>query len=102
LLPRSKKPTFVIGGGTRPARQLKAPNWARRLSSSTRQGKLIARLGGKEGPGWSPAVHRPARPALDPKAISYVARSPTPTGRPASGQAMPTTIRSLAKLEKVS
>jgi hypothetical protein len=60
---RGKKPTFVIGelGPGMPV-NLKAPNLGPRLSIVDAQGKLIARLGGKEGPGLERGKYLAPRP----------------------------------------
>jgi hypothetical protein len=102
---RGKKPTFVIGelGPGMPV-NLKAPNLGPRLSIVDAQGKLIARLGGKEGPGLEPGKFiAPHGLALDSKGDIYVGEvSYTNWKTSFPDKPMPTTIRSLQKLEKVS
>jgi DNA-binding beta-propeller fold protein YncE len=101
---RGKKPTFVIGelGPGMPV-NLKAPNLGPRLSIVDAQGKLIARLGGKEGAGLEPGKFiAPHGLALDSKGDIYVGEvSYTNWKTSFPDKPMPTTIRSLQKLEKV-
>jgi hypothetical protein len=102
---RGKKPTFVIGelGPGMPV-NLKAPNLGPRLSIVDGQGKLIARLGGKEGPGLEPGKFiAPHGLALDSKGDIYVGEvSYTNWKTSFPNKPMPSSIRSLQKLEKVS
>jgi len=102
---RGKKPTFVIGelGPGMPV-NLKAPNLGPRLSIVDGQGKLIARLGGKEGPGLEPGKFiAPHGLALDSKGDIYVGEvSYTNWKTSFPDKPMPSSIRSLQKLEKVS
>jgi hypothetical protein len=99
------KPDFVISelGPGMPV-NLKAPNLGPRLSIVDGQGKLIARLGGKEGPGLEPGKFiAPHGLALDSKGDIYVGEvSYTNWKTSFPDKPMPTTIRSLQKLEKVS
>ena len=71
---RGKTPTFVIGElGPGLAVNLKAPNLGPRLSIVDAKGKLIARLGGKDGPGLEPGKFMaPHGLALDSKGDIYV------------------------------
>jgi DNA-binding beta-propeller fold protein YncE len=102
---RGKKPTFVIGelGPGMPV-NLKAPNLGPRLSIVDAQGKLIARLGGKEGAGLEPGQFiAPHGLALDSKGAIYVGEvSYTNWKTSFPDKPMPSSIRSLQKLEKVS
>ena len=71
---RGKTPTFVIGelGPGMPV-NLKAPNLGPRLSIVDAKGKLIARLGGKDGAGLEPGKFiAPHGLALDFKGDIYV------------------------------
>jgi len=101
---RGKSPTFVIGelGPGMPV-NLKAPNLGPRLSIVDAQGKLLARLGGKDGPGLEPGKFlAPHGLALDSKGAIYVgevAYTNWKTSFPETPQ--PKTIRSLQKLERV-
>ncbi|HEX2336979.1 MAG TPA: peptidyl-alpha-hydroxyglycine alpha-amidating lyase family protein, partial [Hyphomicrobiaceae bacterium] len=102
---RAKSPTFVIGelGPGMPV-NLKAPNLGPRLSIVDAQGKLIARLGGKDGPGLEPGKFlAPHGLALDSKGAIYVGEvsyTNWKTSFPDTPQ--PKTIRSLQKLERVT
>ena len=101
----AKSPTFVIGelGPGMPV-NLKAPNLGPRLSIVDAQGKLIARLGGKDGPGLEPGKFlAPHGLALDSKGAIYVGEvsyTNWKTSFPDTPQ--PKTIRSLQKLERVT
>jgi hypothetical protein len=81
---------------------LKAPNLGPRLSIVDAQGKLLARLGGKDGPGLEPGKFlAPHGLALDSKGAIYVgevAYTNWKTSFPETPQ--PKTIRSLQKLER--
>ena len=83
---------------------LKAPNLGPRLSIVDAKGKLIARLGGKDGPGLEPGKFiAPHGLALDSKGDIYVGEvSYTNWKTSFADKPMPPVIRSLQKLEKVS
>jgi DNA-binding beta-propeller fold protein YncE len=102
---RGKQPTFVIGelGPGMPV-NLKAPNLGPRLSIVDAKGKLIARLGGKEGPGLEAGKFlAPHGLALDSKGDIYVGEvSYTNWKTSFPDKPMPRPLRSLQKLEKVS
>jgi DNA-binding beta-propeller fold protein YncE len=101
---RGKSPTFVIGelGPGMPV-NLKAPNLGPRLSIVDAEGKLLARLGGKDGPGLEPGKFlAPHGLALDSRGDIYVgevAYTNWKTSFPDTPQ--PKTIRSLQKLARV-
>jgi DNA-binding beta-propeller fold protein YncE len=101
---RGKSPTFVIGelGPGMPV-NLKAPNLGPRLSIVDAQGKLLARLGGKDGPGLEPGKFlAPHGLAIDSKGDIYVGEvsyTNWKTSFPDTPQ--PKTIRSLQKLARV-
>jgi hypothetical protein len=101
---RGKQPTFVIGelGPGMPV-NLKAPNLGPRLSIVDAKGKLIARLGGKEGPGLEAGKFlAPHGLALDSKGDIYVGEvSYTNWKTSFPDKPMPRPLRSLQKLEKV-
>jgi len=102
---RGKTPTFVIGElGPGLAVNLKAPNLGPRLSILDAKGKLIARLGGKEGPGLEPGKFiAPHGLALDSKGDIYVGEvSYTNWKTSFPDTPMPPVIRSLQKLERVN
>ena len=99
---RGKTPTFVIGElGPGMRVNLKAPNLGPRLSIVDAKGKLIARLGGKEGPGLEPGKFiAPHGLALDSKGDIYVgevAYTNWNTSFPDTPMKRP--LRSLQKLE---
>jgi NHL repeat len=101
---RGKAPTFVIGElGPGMRVNLKAPNLGPRLSIVDAKGKLIARLGGKDGPGLEPGKFlAPHGLALDSKGAIYVgevAYTNWNTSFPDTPMKRP--LRSLQKLEKV-
>jgi DNA-binding beta-propeller fold protein YncE len=101
---RGKQPTFVIGelGPGMPV-NLKAPNLGPRLSIVDAKGKLISRLGGKDGPGLEAGKFlAPHGLALDSKGDIYVGEvSYTNWKTSFPDQPMPRPLRSLQKLEKV-
>jgi DNA-binding beta-propeller fold protein YncE len=101
---RGKSPTFVIGelGPGMPV-NLKAPNLGPRLSIVDAKGKLVARLGGKEGPGLEAGKFiAPHGLALDSAGDIYVGEvSYTNWKTSFPDMAMPRPLRSLQKLEKV-
>src|SRR5262245_11509947 len=101
---RGKSPTFVIGelGPGMPV-NLKAPNLGPRLSIVDAKGALISRLGGTEGPGLEPGKFMaPHGLALDARGDIYVGEvSYTNWKTSFPDRAMPDTIRSLQKLEKL-
>ena len=101
---RGKAPTFVIGElGPGMRVNLRAPNLGPRLSIVDAKGKLIARLGGKDGPGLEPGKFlAPHGLALDSKGDIYVgevAYTNWTTSYPDTPMKRP--LRSLQKLEKV-
>ena len=102
---RGKTPTFVIGelGPALPV-NLKAPNLGPRLSIVDAKGKLIARLGGKEGAGLEAGKFMaPHGLALDSRGDIYVGEvSYTNWKSSFPGTPMPNHLRSLQKLERVS
>ena len=81
----------------------KAPNLGPRLTIVDAKGKLIARLGGEEGPGLEPGKFiAPHGLALDSQGDIYVgevAYTNWPTSFP--DQTMPQPLRSLQKLERI-
>src|SRR6202521_1348174 len=98
---RGKTPTFVIGElGPGMRVNLKAPNLGPRLSIVDAQGKLIARLGGKEGAGLEPGKFiAPHGLALDSKGDIYVGEvSYTNWNTSFPDKTMPRPLRSLEKL----
>ena len=102
---RGKTRSFVIGElGPGMRVNLKAPNLGPRLSIVDAKGKLISRLGGKEGPGLEAGKFiAPHGLALDSKGDIYVGEvsyTNWPTTYP--DIKMPRPLRSLQKLEKVS
>jgi DNA-binding beta-propeller fold protein YncE len=101
---RGKAPTFVIGElGPGMAVNLKAPNLGPRLSIVDAEGKLLARLGGKDGPGLEPGKFlAPHGLALDSRGDIYVGEvsyTNWKTSFPDTPQ--PKTIRSLQKLARL-
>ena len=101
---RGKTPTFVIGelGPGMPV-NLKAPNLGPRLSIVDAKGTLISRLGGTDGPGLEPGKFiAPHGLALDARGDIYVGEvSYTNWKTSFPDRPMPSTIRSLQKLEKL-
>jgi DNA-binding beta-propeller fold protein YncE len=102
---RGRSPTFVIGelGPGMPV-NLKAPNLGPRLSIVDDKGKLIARLGGKDGPGLEPGKFiAPHGLALDSKGDIYVGEvSYTNWKTSFPDTPMPRPLRSLQKLARVA
>jgi DNA-binding beta-propeller fold protein YncE len=102
---RGPTPTFVIGelGPGMPV-NLKAPNLGPRLSIVDRHGKLLARLGGKDGPGLEPGKFlAPHGLALDSKGDIYIGEvSYTNWKTTFPDTPQPRLIRSLQKLERVN
>ena len=101
---RGKTPTFVIGElGPGMRVNLKAPNLGPRLSIVDAKGKLIARLGGKEGPGLEAGKFiAPHGLALDSKGDIYVGEvSYTNWNTSFPDTPMKRPLRSLQKLERV-
>ena len=101
---RGTAPTFVIGElGPGMRVNLRAPNLGPRLSIVDAKGKLVARLGGKDGPGLEPGKFlAPHGLALDSKGDIYVgevAYTNWTTSFPDTPMQRP--LRSLQKLEKV-
>ena len=101
---RGKAPTFVIGElGPGMRVNLKAPNLGPRLSIVDAKGKLIARLGGKEGPGLEPgkfiAPHGLALNSSGDIYVGEVAYTNWNTSFPDTPMKRP--LRSLQKLERV-
>jgi hypothetical protein len=82
---------------------LKAPNLGPRLSIVDAKGKLIARLGGKDGPGQEPGKFlAPHGLALDSRGDIYVGEvSYTNWKSTYPDTPQPKIIRSLQKLERV-
>ena len=102
---RGKAPTFVIGElGPGMRVNLRAPNLGPRLSIVDAKGKLIARLGGKDGAGLEPGKFiAPHGLALDSKGDIYVGEvSYTNWTTSFPDQPMPRPLRSLQKLEKIA
>jgi len=102
---RGKAPTFVIGElGPGMRVNLNAPNLGPRLSIVDARGKLIARLGGKDGPGLEPGKFiAPHGLALDSAGDIYVGEvSYTNWSTSFPEVSMPRPLRSLQKLAKTS
>src|SRR5215472_8994552 len=101
---RGKTPTFLIGelGPGMPV-NLKAPNLGPRLSIVDAKGALTSRLSGKDGPGLEPGKFlAPHGLALDSRGDIYVGEvSYTNWKTSFPDRPMPSTIRSLQKLEKL-
>jgi NHL repeat len=99
-----KQPTFVIGelGPGMPV-NLKAPNLGPRLSIMDAKGKLISRLGGKEGPGLETGKFlSPHGLAVDSRGDIYVGEvgyTNWPTSFPDTPR--PKHLRTLQKLERI-
>jgi DNA-binding beta-propeller fold protein YncE len=101
---RGKAPTFVIGElGPGMRVNLKAPNLGPRLSIVDAKGLLIARLGGKEGPGLEAGKFiAPHGLALDRAGDIYVGEvSYTNWSTSFPGMEMPRPLRSLQKLARI-
>jgi hypothetical protein len=102
---KGRKPTFVVGelGPSLPV-NLKYKNIGPRLSIVDATGKLIARLGGKDGAGTEVGKFMaPHGLAMDSRGDIYVgevAYTNWPQSFP--GQTMPRPLRSLQKLERVA
>ncbi len=83
---------------------LRAPNLGPRLSIVDAKGKLIARLGGKEGPGLEvgkfPAPHGHALNSAGDIHVGEVSHTNCKTSFP--DMPMPHPVRSLQKLERIS
>jgi DNA-binding beta-propeller fold protein YncE len=97
-------PTFVIGElGPGMRVNLRAPNLGPRLSIVDAHGKLIARLGGKEGPGLEPGKFiAPHGLALDSRKDIYVGEvSYTNWSTSFPDLPMPRPLRSLQKLARI-
>jgi DNA-binding beta-propeller fold protein YncE len=102
---RDAAPIFLIGElGPGMRVNLSAPNLGPRLSIVDHQGRLIARLGSKEGPGLEPGKFiAPHGLALDSAGDIYVGEvSYTNWNTSFPGVPMPRPLRSLQKLEKLN
>jgi len=102
---RGKSPTFVVGElGPGMRVNLHAPNLGPRLSILDNTGKLIARLGGKDGPGLEVgkfiAPHGLAMDAAGDIYVGEVSYTNWPTSFP--DRTMPRPLRSLQKLSRLS
>jgi DNA-binding beta-propeller fold protein YncE len=100
-----KRPTFIVGelGPGMPV-NLKVPNLGPRLSLVDAKGKLIARLGGKEGPGLEPGKFlAPHGLAVDRSGAIYVGEVAYTNWKSSYPDVpRPARLRSLKKLEKVA
>jgi len=102
---RGKAPTFMIGElGPGMRVNLKAPNLGPRLSIVDAKGRLVARLGGEDGPGLEPGKFiAPHGLAIDSRGDIYVGEvSYTNWSTSFPDRPMPRPLRSLQKLEKVA
>ena len=102
---RGHRPHFLIGelGPGMPVNR-HVPNLGPRLSILSREGKLIARLGGKDGPGLAPGQFlAPHGLAVDSRGDIYVGEVGY-TNWPSSfpDRPIPEPLRTLQKLEKVT
>ena len=100
-----QKPQFVIGElGPGPGVNRQHPNLGPRLSFVDEKGKLLARLGGENGPGLEPGKFvAPHGLALDSRGDIYVGEvSYTNWAGTHPGTPVPKYLRSLQKLEKVN
>jgi hypothetical protein len=98
-------PTFFVGelGPGMPV-NLKYRNLGPRLSIVDHQGRLVARLGGEDGPGLEPGRFiAPHGLAIDSRGDIYVGEvAYTNWATSFPGQTMPRPLRSLQKLERVN
>ena len=100
----NQKPTFIIGElGPSLSVNLKYKNLGPRLSIVDAEGKLLARLGGEEGPGLQTGRFlAPHGLAMDSKGSIYVGEvSYVQWPQIYGDQPMPRPLRSLQKLERV-
>ena len=83
---------------------LKSPNLGPRLSIVDAQGKRVARLGGEKGPGLDTGKFlAPHGLALDSRGDIYVGEVGVTNWKTSfPGETMPTPLRCLQKLERVS
>jgi hypothetical protein len=102
-MPRGKCPICIIGElGPGMSVNRNAPNLGPRLSIVDNTGKLLARLGGENGPGLETGKFiAPHGLAVDSRGDIYVGEVSYTNWPNTFGEPIPTNLRSFQKLEKV-